>query len=377
MRRAVVLLQADGAACVILLLKIEDIFNIRPPEPVDGLVIVPHHADILPPAGQQPGQQILQMVGVLILVNEDIPEFLLVIGPHLLVLLQQVDRMEDNIVKIQGVGLPQPAVVTGINLRHAGHPPIPCIPGILGELIRGLVFILRVADDRHHGPGIKLLFIQAQRLYDISDDPLAVVAVVDGEIAVEPRSQLLNIPAQDADTGAVEGCRPDVLGSGTAHSLQAFFQLTGGFICKGNCNDRPRCGRLYSAQTFCFQPVLRPWSIRKVLQKIQVRLCNPVGGKITVAAPSEIQKIVHTVDEDSRFAASGSRQQQQRSLCGQNRFPLHSVHPMIPAGNHCAAGGGVSGRKVLCHKFSPLITLAIFFHPYSNINFTPGQPFST
>ena len=77
LRRAVVLLQPDEARALILVFKIQDVLDRRAAEAIDALVIVTDDADILVPAGQQRGQQILQVVRILILVDEDIAELAL------------------------------------------------------------------------------------------------------------------------------------------------------------------------------------------------------------------------------------------------------------------------------------------------------------
>ena len=84
------------------------------------------------------------MVGILVLVNEDVAKLFLVIGPDLLILLQQMDRVEDDVVKIHRIGLPQAAIIAGVDLGDAGHAPVAGGLGLLGELVRGLIFVLCV-----------------------------------------------------------------------------------------------------------------------------------------------------------------------------------------------------------------------------------------
>ena len=86
----VVLLQANRAHTPILLFKTQDIPNIGAPEPIDALVIIAHHADVAIASRQQTGQQVLQMVGVLILVHQHIAELPLIVLPHLRAALQQL-----------------------------------------------------------------------------------------------------------------------------------------------------------------------------------------------------------------------------------------------------------------------------------------------
>ena len=55
---------------------------------------------VFPPPRQQRRQEVLEVVGVLVLVDEDVAELPLVILPHLRELLQQTDGVEDDVVKI-------------------------------------------------------------------------------------------------------------------------------------------------------------------------------------------------------------------------------------------------------------------------------------
>ena len=90
---AVVLLQADGTGACILLFKVEDIINIRAAETVDTLVIVAHHADVAVAARQQRSQAVLEMVGILILVDQHIAELAAIVFPHFPISLQQMHRL--------------------------------------------------------------------------------------------------------------------------------------------------------------------------------------------------------------------------------------------------------------------------------------------
>ncbi len=104
------------------------------------------------------------MVGVLVLVDEHIPELPLVEGPHLLVLLQQMDGVEDDIIEVHGVGLPEAALVACIDLRDPGHPPVAGGLHFLGKLVRGPILVLGVGDNGQHRAGLELLVVQPQVL---------------------------------------------------------------------------------------------------------------------------------------------------------------------------------------------------------------------
>ena len=99
----VILLQANGSGTGVLLLKIQDILNGCPPEPVNTLVIVTDNTDIAALPSEKLCQKILHMVGILILVNQNIMEFSLVKLPDFLILLEKLYGHIEDVVKIQGV----------------------------------------------------------------------------------------------------------------------------------------------------------------------------------------------------------------------------------------------------------------------------------
>ena len=85
------------------MLKAEDIFNCCASEFIDALVVVADNAEVLITACEQRGEQILSVVGVLILVNHYVAEFALIIAEHLVVRLQQAHGVDDDIVEVHGV----------------------------------------------------------------------------------------------------------------------------------------------------------------------------------------------------------------------------------------------------------------------------------
>ena len=80
---AVVLLQANHSGSGVLLLKAENVLDGSSPEAVDTLVIVTHHANVPVAPGQQGCEQVLGMVGILVLVHQYIAEFPLIVSTYL------------------------------------------------------------------------------------------------------------------------------------------------------------------------------------------------------------------------------------------------------------------------------------------------------
>ena len=317
---AVVLLQPDGAAALILVLKRQDILDGGAPEPIDGLVIVAHHADVLMSPRQQGGQQILQVVGVLVLVDENIAELPLVISTHALVLLQQANGVEQNIVEVQCPGVPQLFLVGGIQPGHLLQAEVPAFGALLFKVRRQLQLVLGLGDDRQHGPGRELLVVHPLLLQAVLHDPDGIVSVVDGEGGGE--AQLFNVPAQDAHAGGVEGGGPHIPGFGAQGPLQAVLQLPGGLVGEGDGDDGPGGGGLHGAQAIRPELFLRGRVGEVALQEGQILLRHPVGHLGGVGAPAIANEVGHPVDEHRGLAGACTGQQQQRALGTQHRLLL-------------------------------------------------------
>ena len=94
-RGAVVLLQLDGLAVFKVLLKVQDIGDVGATPAVNGLVIVAHDHEVLVLGGQQVGDLVLDVVGVLILVDANVAEALLVLVEYLGAGAQQLERAHE------------------------------------------------------------------------------------------------------------------------------------------------------------------------------------------------------------------------------------------------------------------------------------------
>ena len=229
---AVVLLQADDLGRWILLLKVENILDGRAPEPVDALVVVAHHAEVLIAPGQQRGQQVLEVVGVLVLVDQHIAELPLIVGPDLLVLLQQLHGQQDDIVEVQGVGLPQAALVLDVGVGGLLGAVIPRCRGNAGKFLRRLLPVLGPADEIEEEPGRKGFLVQIEVPNHVLHHTLGIGGVVDREAA--GIAQPVDLPAENPAAGRVEGHGPDVGGSVAQHRRQTVLELVGGLIGEGN-----------------------------------------------------------------------------------------------------------------------------------------------
>ena len=324
---AVVLLQPDGAAALVLLLKGEDVLDGGPPEAVDGLVVVPHHADVLPAPGQQGGEEVLQVVGVLVLVDQYVAEFFLIICPYVFVLLEQSDGMQDDVVKVQRTRLPQPLFIGCVQRRDFLQAEVAGALALLLKIRRQLELVLGPGDGPQHRAGGKLLVVHVQLPDAVLHHPDGVVGVVDGEGGGE--AQLLNVPAQDAHAGGVEGGRPHVPGGGAQHLFQPGLQLPGGLVGEGDGDDGPGGGGVHRAQPVGLKPALGGGMGGVFGQEGQVVRRHPLRHLQAVRPPAIADEVGHPVDEHRGLARARPRQQQQGSLGGQHGLSLLGVEILV------------------------------------------------
>ena len=96
-------------------LESKDILDVGSTEGVDGLCIISYHADMVVWFRQSLDNEVLRIVGILVLIYQDISEVVLVFAQHVLVLLKEGVGHEEQIVEIHGVAGFQPAVVFHID----------------------------------------------------------------------------------------------------------------------------------------------------------------------------------------------------------------------------------------------------------------------
>ena len=81
--RAVVLLQTNDDRIPKLFLKAQNVFNRRTAEFINTLVVITHNTEIVVFSRKQADQTVLRVVGILILIHQNITETVLVIFQHI------------------------------------------------------------------------------------------------------------------------------------------------------------------------------------------------------------------------------------------------------------------------------------------------------
>ncbi len=179
---------------------------VRLREAVLGLEIVGGRGIHL--ARQLANERVLRVVGVLVLVDEDVPEPATIQRRHGRERPEQVDGLRDQVVEVERVRLRQRLRVPAEDLDEPGLVRVVEVGrarvGLdVGELVLGLRDLAEHTADREaEGVGIQLLD-------DALDEGARVGRVVDGEALREP--EVLGLAPQDAHARRVERRDPHAL----------------------------------------------------------------------------------------------------------------------------------------------------------------------
>ena len=223
--RAVVPLQLDDAGVGVVLLEFEDVPDVGAAEAVDRLVRVPDAADVAVHRRERADQAVLGVVRVLVLVHEQVPAAARVAGADLGVLLEQGERLEDQVVEVETARLPEALLV--LLVAHRDHARVG--QDRLGrELLRRQRAVLRVADLRQDRARRELALVDLEVLHRAAQDRELVGGVEDLEPRREPRPRPL--AAQDPEAEGVEGPQPRAGGVGAEQGRDALLHLAGRLV---------------------------------------------------------------------------------------------------------------------------------------------------
>ena len=172
------------------------------------------------------------MVGVLILIDEDVTKAATVVLGHIREELKQRHCRADEIVEVEGVCPAEPALVLRIRLRK--DP----IRGGLSPTSEGFLvdeFVLQVRDPRREAARRVALGVEIEILDDHRHQPLRVGGVVDREVGRDAEPSRLS--AQNAHASGVEGHDPHGPRGRTDEGCDTLLHLAGGLVGEGDRED--------------------------------------------------------------------------------------------------------------------------------------------
>ena len=230
----VILLQFEYPATGIIPLKLQDVADIGATPAVDGLVVIPDHADVVITIGQLMDNLILHPVGVLVFVDQDVAKSLLVKLQPLRCNLEQLQRLDQQIIKIERVILFELLLVMGIDFMDL----LVQVAGVqFGKFVRILVVVLGVGDPFAHQLRFQLFEIVTQLQHDRLDQPELIVGVIDDKVTVIAKQ--LDLTTQNLGEYGMESADPEVCGGGTDQLVYPLFHLSGRFIGEGQGENLP------------------------------------------------------------------------------------------------------------------------------------------
>ena len=247
LRGAVVLLQQNGFRVGVVDLELRDVADRGAAEGVDRLVCVADDDQLARRdirrtgsglvADQLADQDVLRVVGVLVLVDHHVAEPAAVVIRDLRESLQDVDRRHDQVVEVERVGLAQPALVHRVGLGQ--HPlGVVALADPAGEGLLVDQFVLEVGDLGAEAARRVALGVQVELAQDQGHQPLGVGRVVDRERGFEPDAA--GLAAQDPHAGGVEGRHPHPVGPRPDQADDPLAHLAGGLVGERDGQDLAR-----------------------------------------------------------------------------------------------------------------------------------------
>ena len=142
---AIILLQAYYLGVGVVALEALDVLHPRPTPAIDGLIVVAHQEEIVPVPGQQAQPGVLDGIGILELVHQDVGEALLVVVADVRAVPQQFMGAQQQIGEINLAGVLAGRLVLAIDLDALALVEIAAIV----QVLRPAALVLFPVDEAH------------------------------------------------------------------------------------------------------------------------------------------------------------------------------------------------------------------------------------
>ena len=233
--RAVVLLELDHGGTRLVALEVEDVAQVGAAPRVDRLVVVADHAQVVMARGEGPNPQVLGAVRVLVLVHVEVAPAFLVAGEDGGDLVEQSDRVEQDVVEVESAQLCEAGLV---DPGQPGDLAFVVVQGALGQGSAVEHLVLGPADCAQDGGRPKLAGgRQVLFLEDLLHQGLLVVAVVDHEAPIESDGR--PIAPERPGTDGMERPALDLASGFADEGDDALAELARRAIGEGHGQDLP------------------------------------------------------------------------------------------------------------------------------------------
>ena len=184
---------------------------------------------------QLPHERILGVVGVLVFVHQNMPEFAAIIVCDFGEFLEQKHGFANKVVKVEGVRGAKALGIDGVNLRNSLFPRV--IRGRRTVFFGAHQLVFEGRNPVPHGLGGKLFGVQVQLFDNEREQALRIRRVVDREGGFEP--ECLGFSAQHAHAETMEGGNPHVLCTRADQRLDALTHFRRSLVREGDGENLP------------------------------------------------------------------------------------------------------------------------------------------
>ncbi len=228
----VVLLETDLDRAGKRLLEAEDVPHLGPAPAVDALVVVAHRADVATLGCELAHELELRTVGVLELVDQEVPEPPDVAAQHLGVLAEQPQREQEQVVEVHRSLRLQRALV---EREHLGRGELGVARGVALRRWRPAC-VLRPTDAGQEPARVEVALPVDRPLAERSLDQGDLIRHVgDGELARQ--AEPVCVPAEDLGPEGVEGADGERLCALPHQAHHPLLHLGGGLVGEGHGED--------------------------------------------------------------------------------------------------------------------------------------------
>jgi hypothetical protein len=231
---AVVLFQLDRAGAGKIAQELLHVLDLGAAPAVDRLIVVADYEDLAGVAGEHADPRVLQRVGVLEFVDQQIAPALLVVLQDRRLLQPQLVRAQQQFGEIHQARAAAGVFVGLVDLHQRARDRVMAVLDVVGAL----AFVFPAVDLPGGLARRETRFVQAEAGDHALDQPLLVVGIEDLEAFRQPR--LAPVPAQQAVRDAVEGADGETLRAAGDQLVQARAHLARGLVGEGDGEDRPR-----------------------------------------------------------------------------------------------------------------------------------------
>ena len=318
----VILLQTYHPRARVGLVKFKNIRNIRAPEFINTLIVVTDHHNVSVARAEHFCKFELREVGVLIFVNANVSEFSAIIIKHLFIVAQKEDSLHNDVVVIKRVTSSHLLLIAAVYPCYLAQAVIPRVFKLVhlgsDKTLLGFAYL---RDNRLNRQS---LIVYPQLLHNRGDRLLCIVGVIDGKSG--SITYTIAVFAEYSHTYRVKCARPH-RGSYTLiveRRHKSALYLTRRLVGKGYGEHLPRCaGRGNKFGQYLLY--LGACELCRRLKPCGGVLGNPRGYSVTKIRISVFYNKRDPLDEHGSLSASRPREDEQRSVCCKDRFPLHIV----------------------------------------------------